>query len=363
MKQVAERGALFSSLALVLMLALVVSCTPPEITSAKLYINNDDWVNARAALEKALALYPDNAEAQKLMGDLEARQQNWEAAKSHWDRASMLSPLQKQVVDAQFESYWQNYYNDGFGYLQREDWENAESSFKVATILLPDRTPAWNNLAVVYGRQGLHEQAIEMYNKVLEYDPDDTRPRMAIGFMLYNQQKYQESIGYLEPLIDEFIDNSEFVQTLGFSYGNLQMSQEALDLYSRAIELDPENLINHMNLALLYRGQGDPEKAEPHFLKVIELNPYDAEAMTFLAFTYIDREEEEKALPYLEKASELDPSNWEIWYALGVYYVRKGAATGNQADITKGQEYMQKAETLRAMIGTEPPPGTPPPVL
>lgn len=355
-----RKGAVYAVLALLAFTALAVSCAPPEVTSAKLYMNNKDWVNARARLEQAVALYPDNAEAHMIFGQLETQEQNWAEAKLHYDKAAALSPIHAREVERLLEALWQNHYADGSAFLQRDDFASAEASYTIATILLPERREAWNNLAVVYGRQDDFDRAIEMYNKVLEIDQTDTLARKNTGFMYYNQQKYAECISYLEPLAEEFIGDPDFVTSLGFSYMRTEQNQRAIDLFEGALDLDPDNLVNHMNMALLYAQDGDNIKAEPHFLRVIELNPFDTEAMLQLAYTYIEREEEAKAFPYLEKLVELDPNNPDTIRQLGIYYVRRGASSGNQDDIAKGQALMLRADQLDVILGKDDPPPPPP---
>ena len=283
MKKDATSRGIVLTLSSAILIALAVGCAPPEVTSAKLYMNNQDYPAAREALEKAVVLYPDNAEAHRIFGDLESSQGNWAEAKLHYDRARQLSPIQKVEVDRILEGFWQQYYNDGVAFIGRQDYESAIRSTEIATILIPERPSAWTNLGAIYGNMGEYDKAVEMYNMVLEYDPGNTLARQNIGFMSYNDQEYTEAVSYLEPLIDTYITDPGFVQILGFSYGYLEQREEALALYTRAIELDPDNLLNHMNLAILYVQQEEPDKAVPHYLRVIELNPFDVDAMVQLA--------------------------------------------------------------------------------
>ena len=117
-KDATSRGIVLTISAAVL-IALAVGCAPPEVTSAKLYMNNKDYPAAREALETAITLYPDNAEAHRIFGDLEAQQKNWAEAKLHYDRAAGLSPIQKTQIDIIMEGYWQQHYNDGVAFIQR----------------------------------------------------------------------------------------------------------------------------------------------------------------------------------------------------------------------------------------------------
>ncbi len=358
MKKDATSRGIALTLSSAVLIALAVGCAPPEVTSATLYMNNQDYPAARQALEKAVALYPDNAEAHRIFGDLEAKQLNWSEAKRHFDIAYRFgTPPMKNEVTRILEGFWQQYYNDGVAFIGRQDLEAAITATEVATILIPERPSSWRNLGAIHGNLGDFAKAIEMYNIVLEYSPDDPQARQNIGFMFYNEENYTESVNYLEPLIENSIDDPEFVRILGFSYGNLEQRDKALALYNRALESDPDNLLNHMNLAVLYVQELDFDSALPHYLQVVELNPFDAAAMTELALIYLQQEEEEKAFPFLEKAMELNPSDPEVVQQLGVYYFRRGARLENEEDVRRGQELMQRAEQIRSLLGiTDPPP-------
>ncbi|MFC1540146.1 tetratricopeptide repeat protein [Gemmatimonadota bacterium] len=358
MKKEATSRGIALTLSSAVLIALAVGCAPPQVTSAKLYMNNQDYPAARQALEEAVLLYPDNAEAHRIFGDLEASQLNWAEAKRHFDIAySFGSPTMKNEVTRIVEGFWQQYYNDGFALIQRQDLEGAIAATTIATILMPERTSAWKNLGAIHGNQGDFAMAIEMYNIVLDLDPDDVQTRQNIGFMYYNEQNYVEAVNYLEPLIGESINDPEFVRILGFTYGNLEQRDKAMALYNQALDSDPDNLLNHMNLAVLYVQELDFDSALPHYLQVVELNPFDAAAMAELAWIYLEREEEELAFPYLTKAMELNPSDPEIVEQLAVYYIRRGARLETVEDVQRGQELMQRAEQIRSLLGT----GNPPP--
>gem|GEM_PF-2426510 len=353
-KVAVRNGVVRATMVLLAFAALAASCAPPEITSAKLYMRNKDWSNARASLEKAIELYPDNAEAHKIMGDLEVNTQNWEAAKYHYDRAAVLSPTQAREVERILEGYWATNYNNGVALINRGELEAAEGQFLVASILLPERPSAWMNLGYVYGRTGRTDRAMEMYAKVLDLDPDNTDVRKNMGIMYFNQQDYARCVEYLEPVIADNMDDPATVSSLGISFVRIDQKPKALDLYNRALDLDPDNLDNQWNIAFLHLQEGDNESALPYLMRVIELDPFSAEAFEQIGYTYTDKNELEKAYPYLEKAVELNPNNPTIWQFLGIYYVQNG-------EVDKGTQAFLRAEQLRALTGADPDTSAPPP--
>ncbi|MEA3415238.1 MAG: tetratricopeptide repeat protein [Thermodesulfobacteriota bacterium] len=62
--------------------------------------------------------------------------------------------------------------DDGYNYLVAKDYDKAEFCFKKALSINPDNPYAFLNLGVVYERQGNTGEAITMYQKVIELNPE-----------------------------------------------------------------------------------------------------------------------------------------------------------------------------------------------
>ncbi|MGB3561209.1 MAG: tetratricopeptide repeat protein, partial [Geitlerinemataceae cyanobacterium] len=59
----------------------------------------------------------------------------------------------------------------GFAYACQQQYDLAIRHYKDALKLQPAYVAAWNNLAFSYERKNLDAQALEAYEKVLEYEP------------------------------------------------------------------------------------------------------------------------------------------------------------------------------------------------
>jgi Tfp pilus assembly protein PilF len=59
-----------------------------------------------------------------------------------------------------------------------------------------------------------------------------------------------------------------------------------------------------------------------------------------LATAQLSIDDLDGAQPSLEKAIELEPDNADVWYQLGIIYVKKGMKT-------QGEDAFKKAEELR----------------
>jgi Tfp pilus assembly protein PilF len=90
------------------------------------------------------------------------------------------------------------YYNIGYAYSQKKDWEKAEAAYKKATELKPDYVEAWNGLANTYNTQKKLDLALEASANAAKYGGTASGGGSASalynqGVILWNQNKYAEA--------------------------------------------------------------------------------------------------------------------------------------------------------------------------
>ena len=61
----------------------------------------------------------------------------------------------------------------GFSYFAQEQYDIAIRQYKEALQIAPDYVTAWNNLGHSYERKQLTAQALEAYEEVMKYDPQN----------------------------------------------------------------------------------------------------------------------------------------------------------------------------------------------
>jgi tetratricopeptide (TPR) repeat protein len=341
------------SLALATLVVVLAGCAPPEVTSAKLYIRNKDWANARVSLERATQLYPDNAEAWKLLGDIDLTERKWAEARTHYVRAGSLSPMFKREADAVIESSWVQHFNNSVALLNRGDMERARQELLIAVVMDPEKAPGWRNLGFVYTQMDSVDAALRVYDRAIQLVPGDLEIRKNVGFVYFNKHDYVKTMEYLEPVIENYLTDGATISSLAVCYVQTDQRPRALALYERALQNDPENEEHLFNLAFMYIQDGNDEAALPYLLKVIETNPFDAESMAQIAFIYVNKNDDEESFPYLEKANELDPNNDLVWRFLGGYWIRHG-------EVERGTAAFARADQLEKLKAGTPPPATPP---
>ena len=354
---------LLGSLALVLMTA----CQTKEVTSAKVYIQQDNWDKAIEQLEQAVKLYPNDAEAYYLLGEGYGNQGKWAKMNEAFDKSLENSPTFEAQIKSNREKYWVTTFNSGVSRINGGDIEGAIKQFKTCLIIDPKRAEAYKNLAYAYTRSNNLDAAKNVYEEFLKVEPDNMETMQALASIYFQLKKYEPVVELEKKALKLEPENSDAIANLALAYDFLGKKDEAIDTYSKALAKNPDDKDLLFNLARLYYMNNKYDKAIELFQKVIKLDPNDFDSNLNVGNAYlsmgesyrkelvkkendgkeITKEEKEKlvgffkqSIPYLEKAKSIKPENANLWSNLGVAYVQTGNAE-------KGKECFDKADELK----------------
>ena len=156
---------------------------------------------AAALLLTALSYSPDDRTARRALGDLEQQRGRIEQANQHYRRA--------------------------LKYYRRE------------LRSYPRQAAIHNNMGILLGKLGQHDEAIEHFNLVLEIDPENVSCHRNLGELLYGLRRFDES----------------------------------WNCFHTALELDPLDPQNHYNLGVLSLQLGDRDLAVKHLREALRIDP------------------------------------------------------------------------------------------
>jgi len=130
----------------------------------------------------------------------------------------------------------------------------------------------FSNMALAYSQVGLHEKAIELYDKSLQQNPDNIYSLNNKGYTLSLMDRYQEAI----PLFDKAI---RFDKNFAYAYDNRGLSkiktgntEEGLQDINHSLELDKDNSYGYRNLGIYHFDKGNYCEALKLFRKAKELD-------------------------------------------------------------------------------------------
>lgn len=184
--------------------------------------------------------------------------------------------------------------------------------------------------AFMYGEDFV--EAIEIFERAKEIDPDGGEPYKAIAAMRKIQGAHEESVRQLKAFLQRRPEDREAWNFLGWSYFSLGEYEEARKAYKNALTR-PDNLDALadypdalLNLALLEQQQGNTaryqelmERARQLLHREVSDYPHHAIAYFHLAKLYAHKKDWDQALSYLEKAIANDPE-WAFWVRYEVFF-------------------------------------------
>jgi tetratricopeptide (TPR) repeat protein len=115
-------------------------------------------------------------------------------------------------------------------------------------------------------------QAIEMYQQVLELDPDHAAAHINLGTLHYNRQEYALAEKHYRHAIEVDPRYALAYFDLGNVLDETGRVAEAIQTYGTALQLAPTYADAHYNLALAYEKIKEPRNALKHWRAYVKLD-------------------------------------------------------------------------------------------
>jgi tetratricopeptide (TPR) repeat protein len=139
------------------------------------------------------------------------------------------------------------FYNLGVAYSHKQDWANAETSFKKLLEMRPDSADAYSGLANVYNAQKRFDEAIAASKKAGELagpagggaEGGNAEALYNQGVILWNSQKYAEAKAQFEAAVKADPNMALAHYQLGMANLNLGQIPDAVTAFESYLRVDP----------------------------------------------------------------------------------------------------------------------------
>lgn len=170
----------------------------------------------------------------------------------------------------------------------------------------PAQTDALYLLGVIAHQTGNHVHAVELFERLLAILPSDARCYNVLGLALIELGREHDAELNFKSAIA--IDNApESHNNLGNLWKKQGRLDDAIDEYKQALEQSPGYANANYNLALAYRARSQPERAAECFRQAVKADPEHAGALAGLGQLLHETERSAEAVPFLERALGLMP--------------------------------------------------------
>ena len=279
--------------------------TAAALDLAEAYKGNRNTAEARKRLQELLTR-TDNADARRLLGDLEEEQGDAVAAVAQYERAVQLAPTEE------------NYFSWG------------------AELLL----------------HRANQPAVEVYTKGSAAHPDSLRMRLGLAAGLYASGSYEAAAETICKAADRYPANTQSYLFLGTiekaTASPLECSEERL---ARFAQQQPKNALANYYYAIAIwkrartsQNADDLEKARSLLEKSVSLDPKFGDAFLQLGIVLSERGHSQQAIDNFQHAIAVAPGLPEAHHRLALAYKRAGEQSKAEQEF-QAYEQAEKAQT------------------
>jgi tetratricopeptide (TPR) repeat protein len=192
-------------------------------------------VNAGIVKMRALSvLQPKEADVWTALGDLLRSADQYQAAATAYDKAiAGIAQGDRRLIGL--------YYARGVSLERSNHWDAAESDFRAALKLNPDRADVLNYLGYSWVDKGQNlEEAVTMLEKARALRPLDGMIADSVGWAYYRLGRYPEAARALEEAVQLAPGAADVNDHLGDAYWRVGRKIDARFQWQHALQLNPD---------------------------------------------------------------------------------------------------------------------------
>ena len=220
--------------------------------------------------------------------------------------------------------------------------DKAESTYKKAAALRPQRWDGYYELGVFYYQQRRYIDAAAEFERVLEITPDNALVHATLGGMMQLLGKEAEAEKHLKQSIKLQPSYAAYTN-LGSLYYRERRWAESVAMTRKALEINDNDWRAWSNLGLAYEWLNRKSEADEAFRnelarleKIAKVSADDADVQVELGLMYSKWKLRAKAMPRIEAALALAPEDPSV-------LVCAGEAYENLGDRSRALELVKKA--------------------
>ena len=328
---------MFSNSKLYLFLAIfylgIIGCASAQLTSERLYIQQENREKSEKLLLKALKVEPKNPEIPYLLGKLiYAKRKEWGKMNEMFDRALKLGEEEvileggtvKEYVEQSMSQLWAENFNIGvesynqFRKLSGDErkiaLKKAITSFQEAMHISPGESRTYPILATCYYQSGNSDLAKDYAAKAVMLSPGDFDVNITAGQISTKLNDNEGALIYFVKAVEIDPTNTEALRLLATLHYDLGNKKKSIETFQSAIKFETEINVRadlHFNLGVLYMQVGRFTEAEDNFILAYDLNPDDVEALVGMARTFEIAEKWSRSEKFYRELISLEPDNPE----------------------------------------------------
>ncbi|GEM_PF-1563963 len=339
-----NRPSLLLFILAILVVSFVVTgfqCGSTDVTSAKLYIQRNDYASAEKSLLKETQKNPNNGEAWYLLGFCQLQNRKFDDMLTSFDqclKTPTASEYQERVQQGRL-SAWGQLFNEGLGYHNlmvkaspdsvKLLGQKAIDRYLASARCVADSPATYQNLAAVTAIMKDYDNEIIYLKKVNALSKTSTSQRDIINAYLQKADAlnaankndeamttYKEALANLNEARKTSPDDNDLLQLTIDIYIQIGQAKDALPLMQEAVQKDPTNKSLQNNLGILLMQSDDLKGAIEHFNAAVAADSLFLDALRNLGVSYLRlgdqmRQEAQAKVDPKKKDQEIDKAYLE----------------------------------------------------
>jgi len=342
---------------------IIVSCTSQEYSSAKLYIQQEEWAKAKEFLIKAIEVEPENPEIPYKLGYYiyALQEKDWEKMNQSFDKALAIDPNKtilgqektvKEFVTMARTEFWVEMYNRGgeeyneyiAAPMDEKDaaLKKAIATYEVSARIKPDEAQSYIMLSTCNHNAGNTDKSENYILKAVKLSPNDAKANLTAGRIFMQKQEFETALPYIQKAVELEPSNTKSIRNLAQIYYDIGQLEKSIQTYEVAIDKETDREVKadlYFNLGILYTKADNLEEAEYYFINSLDENPDDIEAVMGMAQVFENAEKWRKAEKFYRELIAVDPDN-------PVHYRGMSRVLLQQGEPDESLRYLEKAKRL-----------------
>jgi tetratricopeptide (TPR) repeat protein len=233
-------------------LAIQPEAAEPLAARVRVDIARQEPAQALARLDKVIAEQPANVIARNLKGELLTSQGQAESAIAMFEDAIAKAP-----------GWWMPYRGLALAHLSAKRTDVAIQSLQRGIDKANGASVLSTDLAALFERLGRPNDAIRVYEAMVERDPKSTGAANNLAMLLVNYRNDPASLDRAQQLTEKLgsLHEPAYLNTRGWVKFKRGEYQAALGLLSQAVEKSPESAVMRYHLGMAQWRTGDQRAA------------------------------------------------------------------------------------------------------
>ena len=342
---------------------IFVGCSSQEYTSAKLYIQQQEWKKAEEFLIKAMDVEPENPEIPYQLGYhiYASQKKDWQRMNQSFDKALAIDPNKiildqgktvKEFVIMARTQFWAEMYNKGVAEfneyrsvpMDQKDTilKMAINTFEISATIKTDEAQTYTMLSTCNHLAGNTDKSENYILKAVELTPNDANVNLTAGQIFMQKQEFETALPYVKKAVELEPSNTKSIRNLAQIYYDIGQLEESIQTYEVAINKETDRKVKadlYFNLGILYNRVGNLEEAEYNFTNSLDENPDDVEAVMGMAQVFENAEKWRKAEKFYRELIAIDPDNPEHYRGMSRVLLQQG-------EPDESLRYLEKAKRM-----------------